>query len=91
MGEVEKVGVNAVFLLELQSKDEWIRRVPKCLPPKQTKGEQWIWVDKNGNVFHIGEDFEIAENENTYPCRIYRLQTISEWKESSINQGGSNE
>ena len=39
--------------------------------------QQWIWVDKNGNVFECGLDFKIADEEATYPCKVYRLESVA--------------
>lgn len=72
---MEKVTVNGELLFELSSKQDWINRVPKILPPKRT-GEQWIWVDKNGDIFERGADFMAAEENNYYPCKVYRLQSV---------------
>ena len=78
---MEKITVIGEFLFELQSKQQWINRVPQILPDKiRGKGEQWVWVDKNGNVFECGADFSDAEKNETYPCKVYRLQSVSSVK-----------
>lgn len=69
--------VNAELLFTLESKQEWINRVPRILPKKTRGGEQWIWVDKNGDVFEKGSDFEAAQKHDTYPCKVFRLQSVS--------------
>jgi hypothetical protein len=74
---MEKITVNAEFLFELQSKQQWVSRVPRCLPEKTRGAEQWIWVDKNGNTFEIGADFYTAEKMDSYPCKVYRLCSVS--------------
>ena len=51
--------------------------MPEILPEKIRGGETWIWVDKNGNVFECGADFIAAEKEETYPCKVYRLQNVA--------------
>lgn len=70
---MENITLKAELLLELQSKEEWCRRIPKALPAKNRFGEQFLWVDKDGYVFEIGADFERATELQTYPCKIYRL------------------
>lgn len=82
----EKITVNAEFLFELESKQAWVNRVPKILPQKIRGGEQWIWLDKNGNVFELGKDFMAAEKHNTYPCRVYRVQNVAGWADKLDNQ-----
>lgn len=69
---MEKIMINAEFLFELKSKDQWIQRVPGILPEKTRSGEKLIWVDAVGNVFESGRDFEAAEKLATYPCKVYR-------------------
>lgn len=73
----EKITVNGEFLFELKSKQDWINKVPRILPEKTRSGEQWIWIDKNGNVFERGLDFEAAQRLDTYPCKVYRLQNVA--------------
>lgn len=69
---MERITINAEFLFELKSKQEWVNRVPRILPGKTRSGEQLIWIDAVGNVFECGRDFEAAERLSTYPCRVYR-------------------
>lgn len=71
------ITVKGEFLFELKSKSDWVNKVPRILPNKIRAGESWIWVDKNGNVFERGADFSSAEELQTYPCKVYRLQSIS--------------
>lgn len=59
--------------------NDWVNRVPGCLPEKTGGGETWAWVDRNGNVFELGRDFSAAEQHATYPCRVYRLVSVAEW------------
>lgn len=74
---MENITVKGEFLFELQSKQQWLQKVPSILPEKTRGGEQWLWVDKNGNVFEKGLDFSVAEEKATYPCKVYRLQSVS--------------
>lgn len=81
---VETIQVRAEFLFELASKNQWVNRVPRCLPNKIRGGESWIWVDKNGNVFECGADFIEAEKHETYPCKVYRLSSVADWSNNQI-------
>ena len=74
---MEKIKVNAEFLFELKSREEWWKKVPGIMPPKKRGAEKWIWLDTNNNVFETGLDFKIAEIQCTYPCKVYRLQSVS--------------
>jgi len=74
---MQKIEVNGELLFELESKQAWVNRVPRILPNKTRGAEQWIWVDKNGNVFECGADFMAAEKSETYPCKVYRLQNVA--------------
>ncbi|GHE65165.1 hypothetical protein [Roseivirga thermotolerans] len=75
---MEKISVNVEFLFELISKIHWVNSVPECLPDKIRGSEQWIWVDKNGNVFERGADFEAAVKADSYPCKVYRVVPVSD-------------
>ena len=77
---MEQVKVNGELIIELKSKQDWINRCPRHLPEKRRMSEQWVWVDIRGFVFHIGADFAIAEELNTYPCKVYRLISLEEAK-----------
>lgn len=77
---MEKIEVNAEFLFELKSKQQWVNRVPDILPVKTRREESWVWVDKNGNVFETGIDFMAAQKHNTYPCKVYRLSNVHGWE-----------
>jgi len=72
-----KIEVNGELLFELKSKQDWVNRVPRILPDKTRGTEQWVWVDKNGNIFECGSDFMAAEKSETYPCKVYRLQNVA--------------
>jgi glutathionyl-hydroquinone reductase len=77
--QMEKIEVNGEFLFELSSKTDWVNRVPRILPQKIRRGESWIWVDVNGNVFECGSDFIEADKHKTYPCKVYRLVSVATW------------
>jgi len=70
------ISVKGEFLFELESKHEWVNKVPEILPEKTRAGETWIWVDVNGCVFEKGGDFMAAEKRGTYPCKVYRLINV---------------
>ena len=74
---MENFTVKGELLFELNSKKDWINRVPGILPAKNRFEESWIWVDINGNVFDCGADFSAAEKLETFPCKVYRLQSVS--------------
>lgn len=75
---IETITVKAELLMELKSKQEWINKIPRHLPNKKYESEKFLWIDKNGNQFERGADFTIADEKNLFPCRIYRVQTISD-------------
>ena len=74
---MEKVKYNAELILTLNSKQEWVNRIPDELPEKR-KAEQRVWLDANDNCLAIGEDFSAAELVNSYPVRVYSLQRVAE-------------
>ncbi len=69
---MEDIMLKAIFLFQLESKQEWINKVPRILPPKIRNNEQFLWIDTNGNVLEIGADFKAAEEMGTYPVKVYR-------------------
>jgi hypothetical protein len=78
---IENINVKGELILTLESKQDWIEMVPKCLPAKIRSVETWLWVDTKGNILRIGEDFEAASNLESYPVRVYRLQRAAEeWR-----------
>jgi len=74
---MQKLTINAEPFLVLQSKDEWVRKVPRHLPKKQFAAETWICIDSNGDQLAIGEDFSAAEEKASYPVCFYRLQRVA--------------
>jgi hypothetical protein len=74
--EIIDVPVKAEFLFQLNSKREWVNRVPCILPEKIRTGETWIWVDKDGYVFEKGADFMKADEIKSYPCKVYRTVNV---------------
>lgn len=77
---MEKIFINGVLILELKSKQDWINKLPNHLPKKTRGNENYLFVDKNGNVFETGADFIAAEEQDSYPCKIYKLQSVSSLK-----------
>jgi len=75
---MEKVILNVEFLFALNSKREWINRVPAILPAKKDQAEAWVWIDVNGNTLAIGEDFAAAEKMESYPVKVYRKIRVAE-------------
>jgi hypothetical protein len=60
--------------MKIESKQAWINRAPYHLNPN----EKYIWIDKNGNAFERGMDFSTAEKIQSFPCKVYRLITVTE-------------
>jgi hypothetical protein len=73
-----KVLVEAEFLFQLESKQDWVNKCPDILPHKKRgKHETWLWLDTNGNVLEIGVDFQAAKELATYPVRVYRTINVA--------------
>ncbi len=75
---IEKPTFNGELILTLESKNEWIRKVPRRLPEKNYHNEHFICIDANGNTLVMGEDFAAAEKMNSYPVRVYRHIRVSD-------------
>jgi hypothetical protein len=69
---IEKPSFNGELILTLESKSDWIRKVPNHLPEKNYYNEHFIWIDANGNTLSMGIDFALAEEMNSYPVKVYR-------------------
>lgn len=70
---MEDITIKAELLLILESKQDWINKVPKRLSAKTSKAEEWIWVDAKGHTMALGEDFSAAQTMKTYPVKVYKL------------------
>lgn len=69
---IEKPSFNGELILTLESKNEWVRKVPNHLPEKNYYNEHFIWIDANGNTLAMGADFAAAERIKSYPVKVYR-------------------
>lgn len=69
---IEKPSFNGELVLTLESKNEWVRKVPHHLPEKNYPNEHFIWIDANGNTLVMGEDFAAAERIKSFPVKVYR-------------------
>jgi hypothetical protein len=76
---MEKITCNGELILTLNSKNDWIKKVPNHLPEKR-KAEQRLWIDANGNCLGCGEDFMVAEEIDSYPVKVYSLRRVAEAK-----------
>lgn len=76
--EIETINIKAVHLLTIRSKQEWVNKIPRHLPVKESMAEQRIFIDCQGNVLAIGEDFAAAETLGTYPVKVYKLVRVSD-------------
>lgn len=75
---MEKITVNAVFVIELKSKQDWVNKLPQSLPTL-ARGEEFIFIDSNGNFLTMGADFSAAEEIKTYPVKVYvKYRTFNE-------------
>lgn len=66
----DTVILNVELILELESKRAWVNKIPDSLPEKG-RGENFIFIDRFGNIATIGEDFSSAEKCNAFPVRVY--------------------
>jgi hypothetical protein len=75
---MKKIKFNGELILTLNSRHDWINKIPHHLPEKR-KAEVRVWLDANDNALAIGEDFADAEEIKSYPVRVYSLQRVSEY------------
>lgn len=87
---MENIKINAELIITLTSKNDWINRIPRCLPEKQYYKEEFLWVDSDGNKMVQDSDFMAAEVMCTYPVKVYRFITASQEVERQndlVNKG----
>lgn len=71
---MEKIEILGELIIILESKEDWVNRIPRLLPPKRYNSEKFIWVDSMGHTMAIGQDFSAAEELNSYPVKVYRAE-----------------
>lgn len=71
-----EIKINVTEVFEITSKRHWINAFPGAIP-ELPKTEKYIWIDAKGNSATCGEDFMTAEDNETYPIKIYLLQRVS--------------
>jgi hypothetical protein len=76
MAEIIPITINGTKIIELDSKADWINQIPKRLPLKKSEDE-FLFVDKNGNLLTIRLDFRVAEEQGAYPVTVYLAQRTS--------------
>lgn len=69
---MEKVTFNGELVLVIKDYDDWVSKVPMCLPTRKSVHEKFIYIDVNGNCLEMGADFAAAEVMQSYPIRVYR-------------------
>lgn len=74
-----QIKINGELIAKLANKRQWFNQVPDILP-KLPAQEKLLFVDKNGNILTIGEDFMAAEKQESYPVSIYHLTRTSKNK-----------
>jgi len=74
--------VHGHIVTVLKSKQDWISRIPRDLPSDHKRSDVLLWVDKFGMVLSTGEDFQAAEEAESYPVTVYRLTRLSDFLEA---------
>lgn len=82
---MDKITFNGELLITLTSKQDWINNIPRMLPSKRYYKEDFLWLDKNGNQLVMGEDFKAAEEMESYPVKVYRLQRVVDARKEVSN------
>lgn len=72
------IKILAEEIIVLDTFNDWVRKCPNCLPKKKNRHEQWLFVDKNGCVLTVGEDFMMAQENKSFPVKVYKLKRTSE-------------
>lgn len=68
--------INAVWRKDNYKVNNWNNKIKEY-------GQKVLFVDTEGNILTIGEDFRNAVNKNTYPIKVYHLKRTSHEKNSN--------
>lgn len=77
----EEIKIKATLVFEINSKRNWINSFPGAIP-ELPMAEKYIWIDAKGNSATCGEDFSTAEDNDTYPIKVFLLERISHNKKN---------
>ena len=62
-------------LFSFQSEQDWINKAKSRYANCGVPRGQYITVDANGHVMHMGKCFKAATRAGAYPVTVYELQT----------------
>lgn len=76
---MEKITVNAEYLFEFDSKQQWINKAQSWFANTglMVNSENLVCISKDGDVLTCGLDFTAAEVMDAYPVKVYRLYRTS--------------
>lgn len=77
----EEIKIKATLVHVVGSKRNWINSFPGAIP-ELPMAEKYIWIDAKGNAATCGEDFATAEDNDTYPIKVYLMERISHTKKN---------
>lgn len=63
------VKAKAEYLFEFTYFSQWVNKASSWFKPYKN---ECFCLDKNGNYCHIGEDFQIADDNDLFPIKAYR-------------------
>lgn len=76
-----QVSINADYIGEFASHSQWVTRAKRMLG-NFGRHQQVVCVDKTGSICFIGEDFRIAQENDLFPVKAYRLKRTNEYGSS---------
>jgi hypothetical protein len=81
----EWIRVPIEFIFKFSSKQQWINKAKLWF--EKYLSDPFVCIDKEGNVLHTGEDFELAEEHDLYPVNVYKLlRTTDKYKADKPKQ-----
>lgn len=81
----ETITMKGKLVMVINSKTDWQEKF-NGKAPERRNNETWVWLDKNGNSFELGRDFTVAQQRMTFPCKVYRLVSVSEAAEELLQE-----
>lgn len=74
---MEKLTLNAEFLFEFKTFNQWVTYAESWYQPYGQRIPT-VAINSEGNVCHIGEDFMLSRDKGLFPVKVYRLQRVAD-------------
>lgn len=73
------------------SKHDWINRSPRIWRKAALRDTDAICVDAKGRICQMGKHFQRAENDDSYPIKVYRKNPLDDNRQAAQPLGTEHE